>query len=68
MNAVTCPSCGYSFKLNAPGVDTSEQPYFTYRPEDGRAKYFCSSVCLEHHLDAVGVQFTEPRGDDPPRY
>lgn len=69
-----CEVCDYEFRENMPGVDTREAPFFTYKKEpygDGhhaRTLYFCSSVCLESYLERTGVQFTEPRGPNPPRY
>jgi hypothetical protein len=66
MIATKCPECGYSFDLNAPGVSTDEQPYFTFAPDDGRTVYVCSSVCLESYLKTR--EHTEPRGPNPPSY
>lgn len=68
----TCETCGYDFDrkqgIGDSGPSMAEVSFFTHEPENTSTRYFCSSVCLEHELDKVGVQFTEPKGPNPPTY
>lgn len=52
MKGKVCPTCGYRFEVNLPGVSTTNRPFFTHRTEGGTV-YICSSECLDDYVDTI---------------
>lgn len=50
----SCPVCEYQFDINMPGVDMSEEPFFTHRTGD-ETIYICSTECMEEYLKQEAV-------------